>query len=131
MCPSYPAMTISKIAFHHLILSLFDAVVFSFSLCFESPPLLGLLGNLKGITSDLVASECVLKLLNEGQIEFINKNPYKPENTEKPLPVWIQSHGTDKGFEDAKPVIAALKNKGISAIGAAGFCWGGLGFCSQ
>ena len=31
----------------------------------------------------------------------------------------------DKGFEDAKPVIAALKNKGISAIGAAGFCWGG------
>ncbi|CAL5326661.1 unnamed protein product [Camellia sinensis] len=36
--------------------------------------LLGLLGNLKGITSDLVASECVLKLLNEGQIEFINKS---------------------------------------------------------
>ncbi|XP_049354559.1 endo-1,3;1,4-beta-D-glucanase-like [Solanum verrucosum] len=31
----------------------------------------------------------------------------------------------DKGFEDAKQVIAALKDKGISAIGAAGFCWGG------
>ena len=30
----------------------------------------------------------------------------------------------DKVFEDAKPVIAALKNKGISAIGAAGFNWG-------
>ncbi|GFZ09601.1 hypothetical protein Acr_21g0002000 [Actinidia rufa] len=35
--------------------------------------LLGLLGNLKGITSDFVASQCVLKLYNEGQIEFINK----------------------------------------------------------
>ncbi|XP_016436733.1 endo-1,3;1,4-beta-D-glucanase-like isoform X3 [Nicotiana tabacum] len=30
----------------------------------------------------------------------------------------------DKGFEDAKKVVAALKDKGISAIGAAGFCWG-------
>nr|CAB3461557.1 unnamed protein product [Digitaria exilis] len=30
----------------------------------------------------------------------------------------------EKGFEDAKPVIAALKEKGISAIGAAGYCWG-------
>ncbi|KAB1214270.1 hypothetical protein CJ030_MR5G023183 [Morella rubra] len=30
----------------------------------------------------------------------------------------------DKGYEDAKPVIAALKSKGVSAIGAAGFCWG-------
>lgn len=56
--------------------------------------------------------------------DFFYGDPYKPENTEKPLPVWIQSHGTDKGFEDAKPVIAALKNKGTSAIGAAGFCWG-------
>ncbi|KAK9945383.1 hypothetical protein M0R45_010903 [Rubus argutus] len=31
----------------------------------------------------------------------------------------------DKGFEDAKLVIAALRNKGVSTIGAAGFCWGG------
>ena len=31
----------------------------------------------------------------------------------------------DKGFEEAKAVIEALKSKGISAIGAAGFCWGG------
>ncbi|KAG2727385.1 hypothetical protein I3760_01G155100 [Carya illinoinensis] len=30
-----------------------------------------------------------------------------------------------KGYEDAKPIIAALKSKGASAIGAAGFCWGG------
>ncbi|XP_050236104.1 endo-1,3;1,4-beta-D-glucanase-like [Mercurialis annua] len=58
--------------------------------------------------------------------DFFNGDPYVPENVEghRPLPVWIKSHGTDKGYEDAKPVIAALKSKGISAIGAAGFCWG-------
>ncbi|CAI0466437.1 unnamed protein product [Linum tenue] len=33
-------------------------------------------------------------------------------------------HKQDKGFEDAKAVIESLKNKGVSAIGAAGFCWG-------
>ncbi|KAK8703780.1 hypothetical protein V6N13_047426 [Hibiscus sabdariffa] len=31
-----------------------------------------------------------------------------------------------KGFEDAKLIIDALKSKGASSIGAAGFCWGGL-----
>ncbi|XP_052196691.1 uncharacterized protein LOC127804024 [Diospyros lotus] len=36
--------------------------------------LLGLLENLKGITSGFVASQCVLKLYNEGQIEFVNKS---------------------------------------------------------
>ncbi|KAF3457217.1 hypothetical protein FNV43_RR01874 [Rhamnella rubrinervis] len=43
----------------------------------------------------------------------------------RPLPVWLKDHGTDKGFEDAKLVIEALKSKGFSAIGASGFCWGG------
>uniref|UniRef100_A0A7N2LUE3 Dienelactone hydrolase domain-containing protein n=1 Tax=Quercus lobata TaxID=97700 RepID=A0A7N2LUE3_QUELO len=37
---------------------------------------------------------------------------------------WIKVHSTDKGYEDAKAVIAALKSKGVSAIGAGGFCWG-------
>nr|XP_019071116.1 putative late blight resistance protein homolog R1A-3 [Solanum lycopersicum] len=32
----------------------------------------------------------------------------------------------DKGFEDAKKIITALKGKGISATEAAGFCWGVL-----
>jgi len=31
----------------------------------------------------------------------------------------------DKGYEEAKVVIEALKQKGISKIGAAGYCWGG------
>ncbi|XP_047260083.1 endo-1,3;1,4-beta-D-glucanase [Capsicum annuum] len=53
--------------------------------------------------------------------DFLCGDPY---TTDKPLSIWIQSHGTEKGFEDAKQVVAALKDRGISAIGAAGFCWG-------
>ncbi|GAV78724.1 DLH domain-containing protein [Cephalotus follicularis] len=56
--------------------------------------------------------------------DFFYGDPYVPENSDKPLPVWIKFHGTDKGSEDAKPVITALRSKCISAIGAAGFCWG-------
>ncbi|KAK9929853.1 hypothetical protein M0R45_026929 [Rubus argutus] len=41
-----------------------------------------------------------------------------------PLAFLLEDHGMDKGFEDAKSVIDALKGKGFSAIGAAGFCWG-------
>ncbi|KAK9943910.1 hypothetical protein M0R45_009500 [Rubus argutus] len=57
--------------------------------------------------------------------DFFCGDPYNPNNTKRPLEVWLQAHGTDKGFEDAKHVIAALRNKGASRIGAAGFCWGG------
>ncbi|KAL3505847.1 hypothetical protein ACH5RR_031229 [Cinchona calisaya] len=39
---------------------------------------------------------------------------------------WMKTHNADKGCEDAKAVVAALKSKGVSAIGAAGFCWGGM-----
>ncbi|XP_038719329.1 endo-1,3;1,4-beta-D-glucanase-like isoform X2 [Tripterygium wilfordii] len=56
--------------------------------------------------------------------DFFYGDPYNPDNVEKPLPVWITDHGVGKGFEDAKPVIEALRRKGVSAIGAAGFCWG-------
>ncbi|KAI5666707.1 hypothetical protein M9H77_16560 [Catharanthus roseus] len=56
--------------------------------------------------------------------DFLYGDPYDPSNAEKPVPVWIKSHGPDKGVEDAKQVIAALRGKGISSIGAAGFCWG-------
>ncbi|CAH9140563.1 unnamed protein product [Cuscuta epithymum] len=54
--------------------------------------------------------------------DFFYGDPYVPGS--KPMAVWIQSHGTEKGFEDTKSVIAALKSKGISSIGAAGYCWG-------
>uniref|UniRef100_A0A0V0I7Y2 Putative endo-1,3-1,4-beta-D-glucanase-like n=1 Tax=Solanum chacoense TaxID=4108 RepID=A0A0V0I7Y2_SOLCH len=59
--------------------------------------------------------------VNPSLLPFFYGDPYTMEKT---LSIWIQSHGTAKGFEDAKQVVAALKDKGISAIGAAGFCWG-------
>ncbi|KAG6668276.1 endo-1,3;1,4-beta-D-glucanase-like isoform X1 [Carya illinoinensis] len=56
--------------------------------------------------------------------DFLHGDPFLFENADRPLPVWIMDHGTDKGFEEAKPVIEAVKSKGVSAVGAAGFCWG-------
>ncbi|XVF28940.1 hypothetical protein REPUB_Repub15cG0076200 [Reevesia pubescens] len=56
--------------------------------------------------------------------DILYGDPYVPERSDRPLPVWIKDHGTDKAFEDTKLVIDALKSKGVSAIGAAGFCWG-------
>ncbi|XP_055960577.1 endo-1,3;1,4-beta-D-glucanase-like [Mercurialis annua] len=53
--------------------------------------------------------------------DFLYGDPYAPE---KPIQAWLNDHGTDKSFEDAKSVVEALKGKGVSAIGAAGFCWG-------
>ncbi|PRQ56319.1 putative alpha/Beta hydrolase [Rosa chinensis] len=57
--------------------------------------------------------------------DFFYGDPYNPNNTQRNMTDWLRDHGTDKGFEDAKRVIAALKKKGVSGIGAAGFCWGG------
>ncbi|XP_048439443.1 endo-1,3;1,4-beta-D-glucanase-like isoform X2 [Pyrus x bretschneideri] len=55
--------------------------------------------------------------------DFFYGDPFVHDNN-RSLAVWLQDHGTDKGFEDAKSIINALKGKGVSAIGAAGFCWG-------
>ncbi|BAT74540.1 hypothetical protein VIGAN_01222800 [Vigna angularis var. angularis] len=41
-----------------------------------------------------------------------------------PLVGTVQPKG--KGIEIAKPIIEALKRKGASAVGFAGFCWGGV-----
>ncbi|CAI9118612.1 OLC1v1020204C1 [Oldenlandia corymbosa var. corymbosa] len=38
---------------------------------------------------------------------------------------WLRTHTAEKGCEDALAVVDALKSKGVTAIGAAGFCWGG------
>ncbi|KAK9287688.1 hypothetical protein L1049_016126 [Liquidambar formosana] len=56
--------------------------------------------------------------------DFFYGDPYVPTNAERTIQVWIKDHGADKGFEDAKLVVEALKRKGASSIGAAGFCWG-------
>ncbi|XP_056695920.1 uncharacterized protein [Spinacia oleracea] len=58
--------------------------------------------------------------------DFFHGDPYNPQNPDRPAPVWLKDHGTDKGYEEAKPVIEYLKQKGICKIGAAGFCWGGV-----
>ncbi|KAM0902371.1 hypothetical protein ACQ4PT_019398 [Festuca glaucescens] len=59
-------------------------------------------------------------------------------NSLKPQPPSSQSHvhhpkidhikhssTQEKAFEEAKPVITALKKQGVSSVGAAGYCWGG------
>ncbi|KAM4116150.1 hypothetical protein ACJW30_02G028900 [Castanea mollissima] len=56
--------------------------------------------------------------------DFFNGDPYVPDDANRPIQVWLKDHGADKGFEEAKPVIEAVKSKGVSAVGAAGFCWG-------
>ncbi|KAJ8434152.1 hypothetical protein Cgig2_000872 [Carnegiea gigantea] len=56
--------------------------------------------------------------------DFLHGDPYNPENAAKPIQLWLQEHGTDKGYEEAKVVIEALKQRGIPKIGAAGYCWG-------
>nr|ABR92334.1 putative dienelactone hydrolase family protein [Salvia miltiorrhiza] len=54
--------------------------------------------------------------------DFFRGDPYVPD--QKPITDWLKDHGPDQGFEDAKPIIEALKSKGITKIGAVGFCWG-------
>ncbi|GJN14271.1 hypothetical protein PR202_gb01071 [Eleusine coracana subsp. coracana] len=66
--------------------------------------------------------------------DFLHGDPYDPSNPKNPG-MWLQSHDPlsntygffqwKKAFEEAKPVIAALKSKGVLTIGAAGYCWGG------
>ncbi|KAJ3693724.1 hypothetical protein LUZ60_009204 [Juncus effusus] len=56
--------------------------------------------------------------------DFFHGDPMTTEIYENSRAEWLKKHGTDKGFEEAKPVIEALKNKGVCAIGAAGYCWG-------
>ncbi|KAJ0963027.1 hypothetical protein J5N97_028149 [Dioscorea zingiberensis] len=57
--------------------------------------------------------------------DFFRGEPYVDNNPKRPLDVWLKEHPQQKGFEDSKSVIAVLKKRGISVIGAAGFCWGG------
>ncbi|XP_015888243.1 endo-1,3;1,4-beta-D-glucanase-like [Ziziphus jujuba] len=58
--------------------------------------------------------------------DFLYGDPFDLDNPNIDRESWLKAHTTDKGYEDAKVVIAVLKSKGVSAIGAAGFCWGGV-----
>ncbi|KAF7146543.1 hypothetical protein RHSIM_Rhsim04G0207900 [Rhododendron simsii] len=58
--------------------------------------------------------------------DFFYGDPLDPDYSEVDRQAWLKAHSMDKGCEDAKPVIAALRSKGVTSIGAAGFCWGGV-----
>ncbi|KAL4590216.1 hypothetical protein LXL04_003142 [Taraxacum kok-saghyz] len=53
--------------------------------------------------------------------DFFHGDPLIPET---PIQDWLKNHGPVEAVVFAKSVIQALKEKGISKIGAAGFCWG-------
>ncbi|XP_050119439.1 endo-1,3;1,4-beta-D-glucanase-like isoform X2 [Malus sylvestris] len=57
--------------------------------------------------------------------DFFNGDPFNGDRAS--IPVWRKTHAPEKTIEDAKLVIEALRSKGVSAIGAAGFCWGAKG----
>ncbi|XP_013458182.2 endo-1,3;1,4-beta-D-glucanase isoform X1 [Medicago truncatula] len=61
--------------------------------------------------------------------DFFNGDPYDPRNVDRPIDVWVKDHLPETGFEVSQPIIEALKSKGISTIGAAGFCWGAKTVC--
>ncbi|KAL5182453.1 Endo-1,3-1,4-beta-D-glucanase [Glycine soja] len=56
--------------------------------------------------------------------DLLDGEPFNYQNSNRPLPVWLKDHGPDKGSEATKPIIEALKSKGVSVIAAVGFCWG-------
>ncbi|KAI3524043.1 hypothetical protein L1887_02654 [Cichorium endivia] len=53
--------------------------------------------------------------------DFFHGDPVIPGTS---LQDWLKNHEPLEAVEFAKSVIKALKEKGISKIGAAGFCWG-------
>ncbi|KAD2393971.1 hypothetical protein E3N88_40948 [Mikania micrantha] len=53
--------------------------------------------------------------------DFFFADPFIPKTQ---LQEWLKNHEPKLAVEFAKPLIHALQEKGISKIGAAGFCWG-------
>lgn len=94
-------------------LSLFAIILVSDVYGFEAP-------NLRNLADKIATSGFYVVVP-----DFFHGEPFNPNNPNRPKEAWLKDHGPDKGFEDAKPLIQALKKKGVSAIGAAGFCWGG------
>jgi len=58
--------------------------------------------------------------------DFFYGDPTDPGHPNFDRESWLKAHDMGKGCEDAKPVISALRSKGVTSIGAAGFCWGGV-----
>ncbi|KAK9078467.1 hypothetical protein SSX86_002524 [Deinandra increscens subsp. villosa] len=53
--------------------------------------------------------------------DFFHGDPLTPETK---IEDWLKNHAPEPAVELAKPVLQALKEKGVTKIGAAGFCWG-------
>ncbi|PWA64580.1 alpha/beta-Hydrolases superfamily protein [Artemisia annua] len=53
--------------------------------------------------------------------DFFHGDPLTPE---VPIQDWLKNHAPVEAVGFAKAVIQALKEKGISKVAAAGFCWG-------
>ncbi|KAL2506764.1 alpha/beta-Hydrolases superfamily protein [Abeliophyllum distichum] len=77
--------------------------------------------NLRKLT-DKVATSGFLVVVPD----FYYGDPYAPDKPGFDQESWLKAHTTEKGCEDAKAVISTLKSKGVSDVGVAGFCWGGM-----
>lgn len=53
--------------------------------------------------------------------DLLHGDPLTPESS---IQDWLNNHAPEQAVGLVKPVIQALKEKGISKVGAAGFCWG-------
>ncbi|PKI78530.1 hypothetical protein CRG98_001088 [Punica granatum] len=81
-----------------------------------------MLSVMKRRISDKVAAAGYLVVVPD----FLYGDPVDLNKPDFSVEAWLKLHSPDKGCEDAKLVIAALKAKGVCAIGVAGFCWGGM-----
>ncbi|XP_054805397.1 uncharacterized protein LOC129308344 [Prosopis cineraria] len=63
--------------------------------------------------ADKVAAEGFLVVVPD----LLYGDYFDPHNPQCDRDTWRKAHGTDKGHEDTKPLIAALSSKGVTAIG--------------
>ncbi|VAH18947.1 hypothetical protein VPH35_009203 [Triticum aestivum] len=80
-------------------------------------------GGIKAYVAGAKESKAAVVLISD-VYDFLHGDPFVPEDADRPIAVWIKEHTPGKAFEEAKPVIAALKEQGASSVGAAGYCWG-------
>lgn len=58
--------------------------------------------------------------------DFFLGDPVDLNYTPESVAAWLRRHSPARGCENARKIIAELRSRGVSSIGAAGFCWGGM-----